>query len=451
MNDNYGKIKEYTNKYKNLILDCEKYIWENPETGYREWKTTAYLEKEFEKLGYILKKAGDIPGFYTTFDTGRPGPVVLIFGELDSLICMDHPDADKETGAVHACGHNAQCAALLGVAAVLKKEDVAKNLCGKIKLCAVPAEELIETGYRETLRKKGIIKYFGGKVEFLYRGYFDDVDMAFMFHTTGGDDHFSANYGSNGCVVKNIAFEGVAAHAGGAPHLGINALYAANQGMQAVNALRETFKESDHIRVHPIITSGGTAVNAIPARVTMESYVRGASVEAIKETNIKVNRAFSASAASLGAKYIICDRPGYTPLLNDKNLLDAACEAMKEVAPSDKVKITDNWSTGCTDMGDISAVMPAIHPYAGGAEGIGHGNNYKIRDKELACINSASCQLILLDILLSDNAARANKVIEEKKLRYNGFKAFLEDIDVFFNDKESVIYKEDGKIVLDFI
>lgn len=447
----YSHLIKYAEKYRDLIFACEKYIWENPETGYREWKTSAYLEKEFEKLGYELNMAGNIPGFYTTFDTGKPGPVVLIFGELDSLICVDHPHGDKETGAVHACGHHAQCAALLGIAAVLKKEDAANGLCGKIKLCAVPAEELIEIGYRETLREKGIIKYFGGKVEFLYRGYFDDVDMAFMFHTTGGDDYFSANRGSNGCVVKNITFEGVASHAGGAPHLGINALYAANQGMQAVNALRETFKESDHIRVHPIVTSGGTAVNAIPQRVTMESYVRGAGVEAIKDINIKVNRAFSASAASLGAKYKICDRPGYTPLLNDKNLLEAAHGAMKAVACEDKINISDKWSTGCTDMGDISAVMPAIHPYVGGAEGLGHGNDYRIRDREVACVKSAACQLVLLNMLLSDGALLAKKVIEEKDVRYDSIKAFFEDIDGFFNDKDSVVYRKDGKILLDFV
>ena len=110
------------------------------------------MEKEFEKLGYKLTKAGNIPGFYTDADTGKPGPKISIFGELDSLVCKDHPEADPETGAVHACGHNAQCATLLGVAAVLKEKGILDGLCGSVRLCAVPAEEGVDISYREGLR-----------------------------------------------------------------------------------------------------------------------------------------------------------------------------------------------------------------------------------------------------------------------------------------------------------
>lgn len=447
---NYEKLLESVDKHRELIFQAERYIWKNPETGYKEWKTSAYLEAEFEKLGYTLTKAGDIPGFYTTINTGRPGPCILIMGELDSLICADHPEADPETKAVHACGHNAQCAALLGIAAALKEDGVLDGLSGSIKLCAVPAEELIETGYRETLRQAGTIKYFGGKVEFLYRGYFDDVDIAFMFHTSGGNHQFSARRGSNGCVVKNINYKGVAAHAGGSPHAGVNALYAANLGMQAINALRETFQDDDHIRVHPIITRGGVAVNAIPSDVAMESYVRGANLEVITEINKKVNRALAGSAASIGANVILSDRPGYTPLINDRNLLQIAEEAMKIIAPADEVSISDGWGTGCTDMGDISAVMPAIHPYAGGAVGTGHGNNYYIEDPERACVNSAKCQLLMISMLLSNEASKAKKVIAEKEVRYASKEEYFEAIDALTQDKEAVIYNEDGTIKLDY-
>lgn len=80
-------------KHRQRIFDAHAYIWAHPETGYREWKTSAYLENAFEQLGYSLVKAGNIPGFYTDLDTGRPGPKVLIMGELDSLICDGHPEA----------------------------------------------------------------------------------------------------------------------------------------------------------------------------------------------------------------------------------------------------------------------------------------------------------------------------------------------------------------------
>lgn len=115
-------------KHRQEMQDVLDFMWENPETGYREWKANAYLKEAYEKLGYRLVMAGDIPGFYTDLDTGRPGPKILILGELDSLICLEHPDADPETGAVHACGHCAQSAALLGLAAALKEPGALDGL-----------------------------------------------------------------------------------------------------------------------------------------------------------------------------------------------------------------------------------------------------------------------------------------------------------------------------------
>ena len=242
----------------------------------------------FERLGYDVKYAEGITGFYTTLDTGRKGPTVLIFGELDSLICHEHPDAVEGTGAVHCCGHSAQCAALVGIAACLKEKGMTDGLCGKIMLCAVPAEELIEIEYRDKLMAEGKIKYYGGKPEFMSRGYFDDVDIAFMVHTAGGDQ-LDIRRGSIGCIAKRITYKGKSAHAGGAPWQGVNALYAATNGLNAANALRETFKESDCIRFHPIITTGGGAVNAIPDKVVIESYVRGMTFDAIKNANKRIN------------------------------------------------------------------------------------------------------------------------------------------------------------------
>ena len=252
------QLMEMVAKYESLIYDTADYIWKNPETGYREWKTSAYMEEHFEALGYTLTKAGNIPGFYADLDTGRPGPKIAILGELDSLIVGNHPDADPETHAVHACGHNAQCAILLGVAAAMKEPGALDGLCGSIRFMAVPAEELIELGFREELRKQGVIRYFGGKVEFISRGYFDGVDMAMMIHSGKLPEGktLSVSQGCNGCITKNITFKGVASHAGGSPEAGKNALYAATCGLNAVNAIRETFVDSEHVRFHPIITEG---------------------------------------------------------------------------------------------------------------------------------------------------------------------------------------------------
>lgn len=429
------------NKHRDLILEAERYIWKHPETGYREVKTSKYMEDAFEKLGYTLTKAKDIPGFYTVVDTGRPGPEILILGELDSLICPTHKECDPKTGYVHACGHHAQCAALLGIAAALKEPGILEKFCGKIRLCAVPAEELIEIGYRTELRKQGTIKYFGGKGEFLYRGYFDGVDMAFMVHTSS---NFAVRAGSVGCIAKKISYKGVASHAGGSPWNGRNALYAATQGLSAANAIRETFKEADIIRFHPIITHGGEAVNAIPELVTVESYVRGENFDAIKKANKKINQALTGAALSLDSNVDILDIPGYAPLKNDVNLMDVFCESVKEILPGEECTKSFAIGSGSTDMGDLCSIMPVVHPYAGGAKGTSHGNDYHIEDPERACVDSAKVQLMMLKILLGDNAKRAKQIIADFKPPFASKEEYLAYVDEINAEGDRIIYNEDG-------
>lgn len=429
-------------KNRELILDALKYIWANPETGYKEVKTSKYMEEVFISLGYDIIKAEDIPGFYTILDTGREGPELLILGELDSLICSDHPDADKETGAVHCCGHAAQCAALVGIAAALKEPGALDGMSGRIRLCAVPAEELIEIEYRTELKRQGIIKYMGGKPEFLYRGYFDGVDLAFMVHTTSGDS-FAVNTGNVGCVAKKIIYKGVSAHAGGAPWQGVNALYAANLGLSAINSIRETFRENDIIRVHPIITSGGSAVNAIPDTVIAESYVRGKSFDAIRDANERVNRALVGAAVSLGANVEIVDIPGYAPLYNAPDMVAAAKEALKN-ATGDELYETHTYSSGSTDMGDLSCIMPVVHPYAPGAVGMVHGADYFIEKPERACVDSAKWQVELAYTLLSNEAERAKRIIAGYKPEFSSKEEYFEYIDAITSEGDRISYS-DGK------
>ena len=437
-----AKIESAVESYRQQILDTLDFIWKNPETGYREVKTSAYMAEAFEKLGYKLILAGDIPGFYTDLDTGKPGPTLLILGELDSLICRDHPDCDPETGAVHCCGHAAQCAALVGVAAALKKPEILENLSGKIRLCAVPAEELIEIGYRQQLKEQGVIKYFGGKPEFMRRGYFDGVDLAFMIHTSVGEN-FGSNIGGVGCIAKQVTYKGVSAHAGGSPWNGRNALYAATLGLNAINAIRETFQEPDIIRVHPIITSAGNAVNAIPDRTVIESYVRGSNFDAIIRENKKVNQALCGAALSIGTNVDIRDIPGYAPYHNTPAMIDLAADAVSEMFPGKELNRGTAMSSGSTDMGDIGAVMPIIHPYAPGAEGISHGANYKIANPQLACIDSAKWQVMMAYLLLKDGAARAKKIVAEFEPQFPSIKDYLAFLDTIDRDGDRITYNED--------
>ena len=445
------KLIEAVPQFEERMAKACRYLWENPETGYKEWKAHAYLAAEFRELGYTLTEAGNIPGFYADLDTGRPGPMIAVFGEMDALICTTHPEADPVTGAVHCCGHCCQSAALLGLAAALKTPGATDGLCGTVRLIAVPAEELIEVEYRENLRKQGIIRYYGGKVEFMYRGFLNGVDASFMIHTAAaaGTHGGSVNSGSNGCIAKTVTYHGRSAHAGGSPHNGINALYAAQQGLSAINALRETFKDSDHIRVHPIITCGGTVVNAIPERVTLESYVRGASLDAILQVNRKVNRALAASAAALGATVEICDRPGYSPRLHDTGMMQVTREAMEETLETVKYDPA-GWGTGCSDMGDVTMVIPAVHPSIGGASGTGHGADYYITDVYTATVDSARVQAAMLVKLLENGGQRTAEIKKNFRPTFPSMEAFFNYIDDLTMDKDAVRYNEDGTVTLSF-
>ena len=326
------QLMEMVAKYESLIYDTADYIWKNPETGYREWKTSAYMEEHFEALGYTLTKAGNIPGFYADLDTGRPGPKIAILGELDSLIVGNHPDADPETHAVHACGHNAQCAILLGVAAAMKEPGALDGLCGSIRFMAVPAEELIELGFREELRKQGVIRYFGGKVEFISRGYFDGVDMAMMIHSGKLPEGktLSVGQGCNGCITKNITFKGVASHAGGSPHLGRSALDAAELMNVGCNYLREHMIPEARIH-YAYIDAGGTAPNVVQDHAVIRYEVRSPWVSQVKDLFERVKNV-ARGASIMTDTTVDCELAmAFTEYIPNNALAAVADECMKEV------------------------------------------------------------------------------------------------------------------------
>jgi amidohydrolase len=342
---------------------------------------------------------------------------VAVLGELDSLAVSDHPHADPTTGAAHACGHNAQIAMMLGVAAGLVDAGIAPHLAGDAVFFAVPAEEYVEIEYRAALAKQGKVEFLGGKPELIRLGEFDDVQLAMMTHTSSNreDGVIGMGESNNGCIVKLIRYTGKAAHAGGSPHRGINALNAATLALQAIHANRETFRDQDTVRVHPIITKGGEIVNVVPADVRMETFVRGRTVEAIQEANAKVDRALKAGALAVGAHVTIQTIPGYLPLRNEPVLGRVFLENARALVGAENVKEIGH-RTGSTDMGDITHVMPAVHPYAGGAEGTGHGNDYRIVDPEHAILNPAKAMAMTVLDLLAGGAAP--KVLAEAKPRF---------------------------------
>ncbi|MBQ1324878.1 MAG: amidohydrolase [Solobacterium sp.] len=459
MNERQKQLVANAEKYRDLMFDAEEFIWKHPQTGFTEWEAHNYLVPKYEALGYTVNLAGkipghgNIPGFWVDLDTGKPGPTLGIFGELDALDIANHPESVN--GMTHCCGHHAQSAALLGLAAALKEPGALDGLSGKIRLIAVPAEEMIQLGFREELRRQGVVSYMGGKVEFMYRGILDDVDIAIMVHGTsagpGEPFDFSCGLGNNGCMAKTIRYKGKSAHAGGSPHLGINAEYAAMLGLQAVNNLRETFQEKDYIRFHPIMMGVNCAVNIIPDEMKIESYVRGKTNEAIKRENIKINRALAGAALATGAGVELIDRPGYSPEVHDYDFMKLVEKCCADLVGEDRVRFDyTEWSTGSSDFGDITCVMPGVQFNAAGATGTFHGIDFKVADKERMVVNSAKGQLFVIDALLSDDAANAKRIIANYKPVYGSIKEYFDDVNDFFLDKDAVVYDEKGNATVDF-
>jgi amidohydrolase len=339
-----------------------------------------------------------------------------MLGELDALVVAGHPEADPSTGAAHACGHNAQVAGLLGAAMGLTDAKAAQHLAGRLVFFAVPAEEYGDVEWRVTQARAGKLEFLGGKPELLRLGHFDDVDLAMMIHGTSRPEDGKAGVpaSNNGCIVKTVRYVGKAAHAGGAPHMGVNALYAAQIGLMAINAIRETFRDEDTIRVHPIITHGGSQVNVIPGEVRLETYVRGRTVDAIMAANTRVDRALRAGALALGASVEIETLPGYMPMQCDQTMAAYFKTTMAALVGDEHYRQIGH-RTGSTDMGDLSQVMPILHPYIGGARGTGHAADYEIVDKPLMYLAPAKALASMAIDLMYDGATGARQVLRAAK------------------------------------
>ena len=394
------------------LISIAKTILSNPEPGFREVKTAKLVAEQFGSLGLQPRSGLAITGVRADASGSTPGPTMAVLGELDSLIVGEHPHADPNTNAAHACGHHCQIAMMLGAASALTSSNILESLAGRIAFMAVPAEEYIEIEYRDGLRKDGKIEFLGGKPEMVRLGEFDDVHLAMMLHTTSNpaEQQICISNTNNGSVAKRIQFIGRASHAGGAPHLGVHALNAAMMAMTAINFNRETFRDEDSIRVHPIITKGGEAVSAVPADVRMETFVRGRNLEALMDANTKVDRALRAGAMAVGADVKIQTIPGYMPLQQHKGMAEIFRANAVNLVGEDNVSYV-NHRGGSTDMGDISRLMPVIHPYIGGAVGLGHGATYVIEDYSLAVIKGAKALAYTVIDLLGDNAAHGNSIV----------------------------------------
>ena len=406
---------ETIEKRKEEIIGLAKQVLGHPEAGFREIKTSQLVAQKFQELGINHEQGLALTGLKGRIPGGAgPGPAVAVIGELDSLVVTEHPHADPETGAAHACGHHCQIGMMLGATMGLLTPEVVAQLSGEIVPFAVPAEEFIEVEQRLEMREQGKLEFLGGKQELIRLGKFDDVDIAMMCHTASdmGERKFAMGGTSNGHVVKFVRYTGRGAHAGSMPHRGVNALNAASFAIQAINALRETHRAEDTVRIHGIMTKGGEAVSAVPSDVRLEWRVRSATSKVVVENSMAVDRCFRAGALAVGASVEITTIPGYLPMRHDSKLQDifrrSAVELLGEHATL--VMPARRNRGGSTDMGDLSHLMPACHPYTSGAVGPGHSKEYVITDYESAVIVPAKIMAMVVIELLADGAKQAKEV-----------------------------------------
>jgi len=393
---------------RDKIISIGEEIFRHPELGYQEFKTSEFITDLFVRLGLEDISRHAITGIRGILPGRNHLARLAIMGELDAVISPTHPFADPVSGAAHACGHNTQLASLIGCAMGLIYSGAMEHLDGDICCFATPAEEYVQIEYRKQLISEGKISYIGGKQQLIASGAFDDIDLAMMVHseTNAPSPRVVVNGKGMGFIGKTVRFIGKEAHAGGAPHEGINALNAASIAIMCINAQRETFRDEDSVRVHPIITKGGDLVNTVPADVRMESYVRAGSIEAMQKANEKVNRAIQGASYAIGTTVEIDDIAGYLPLQQNEQMSCLFMQNAIDLLGRESV-FSGLPFAGSTDAGDLSHIMPVIQPTVSGFRGAAHSREFCVEDEELAYILPAKLMALTAVDLLRDGAKQA--------------------------------------------
>ncbi len=292
--------KLFTTEFNNKIIQLGEELFKHPELGYKEVVTKSLLIDFFKENNIEGFTNHSVTGVIKTIGPSDALYNIAIICDLDGVPTLGHKYSNKVDNAAHSCGHHEQMAIISGVFNLVNEYSLLDGTNCKLTIITTPAEEYVDLDYRHELIKKNIIKKSSGKQNMILDGVFDDIDVVFNVHTNGsGKNLLDINTTLNGFISKEVRFLGKSAHAGASPHLGINALNAANLGITAVHMLRETFEDQNHIRFHPIITNGGTSVNTVPEEVILKAYVRGATTEALLDANKRINNALTYSSSLL--------------------------------------------------------------------------------------------------------------------------------------------------------
>ncbi|MFC1948567.1 M20 family metallopeptidase [Chloroflexota bacterium] len=313
---------------RSQLTELSLKIHSNPELGFKEEQAAAWLSGYLEENGFSVERGiCELPtAFKASYGTGKP--FIAILAEYDAL-----PDIG------HGCGHNIISTCAVGAGVVVRQ--AIDQLGGSVLVIGTPAEEL-----------------YGGKAIMVDRGAFEGLDAAMIVHPGAGD---VATTRALALETLYIEFFGKAAHASARPEEGINALEAMLQSFNAINSLRQHIRST--ARIHGIITDGGEAANVVPAHSAGNFLVRALEEEYLDELKEKVLNCFIGAATATGARLEYkWDDVRYAPMKNNLSLARLFIQNMQALGRSYTLSDPEQFS-GSTDMGNVSQIVPSIHPF----------------------------------------------------------------------------------------
>lgn len=404
------RILRLIDVHKDQIIAFAEDIAAHPEPGYEEFCTAGKTAEVLKNLGYKVTEHLARTSVKGTKSI-KEGPSLTVIGELDAIGCHSHPNANPVTGVAHACGHHAQMAAMIGCAIAMADPDVQKCLAGTVNFLAVPAEEYIDADKRARLKKEGI-EFCCGKSEMIRTGVFDDTDIALTTHVhmvPVEEDFYLGNPACNGYSAERVTVRGKAAHGAIDPWNGVNALSITTSAIQMMGLMRETFREEDHVRLHNVIRKAGDVINSVPDEAIVETKVRAASLDKICEITDMVNRAYAGSAYAFGGKIEMEKLQGYMPII-PRAADNALIEAADDLGLNYRTVQKGDFNNACTDVGDLSHLVPVVNFTFKGFEGKLHGADFKITDPEKAYILPAKLLALTVYKLLKNGGQEAKKI-----------------------------------------
>ncbi|WP_202710569.1 M20 family metallopeptidase [Sporosalibacterium faouarense] len=376
------KVTQTINEIMDELKELSEYIYNNPELGYEEIKSSAAHIELLKKYGFNVEKGymGMETAFRAEFDSGKEGPTIGYLAEYDAL---------PEIG--HGCGHNILGTTSTGAGITLSK--FLDEIGGRVVVFGTPAEETS-----------------GGKVIMADNGAFNDIDVAMMTHP----NHTHTKSGASLALQAiQFTFKGKSAHAAAHPEKGINALDGAINTFNNINALREHIKST--ARIHGIIKDGGRAANIVPDLAIAQFYVRARTKTYLEELVEKVKNCANGAALASGTELEITNyEASYDNLVTNHTLSELYCSRLKDMGAEEINEPREGY--GSLDMGNVSHVCPSIHPHfsISDEEIIAHTREFAqatIKNRAYKGMREAIGALVLtaIDVIKDDSLLKAVK------------------------------------------